>query len=256
MPIFALVLMSLHKKQQHKILSMTKTFVLDIKRISFILIALLLSVSAMAQYRSLDQYRFELGVTGGSSFYIGDANPVRPFHRAEVAVGALARYNITPRYTLKAAVTRGKVGGDTRDFNNKYPQDKQLSFHHSFWDMGLNIEFNFMDYGLPPYAHGYRWFSPYIFVGAGLTSFKDEFDNPRMEFNIPWGAGVKFKLWKRYNAGVEWSMHSLFTDDFDSAELSNPYQFKGISSIKNNDKYSVARVFLSIDIFKRKHCRN
>jgi len=231
------------------------SFRLIIKRILFIFTVLVLSVPVMAQYRSIDQYRFEAGITGGSSFYIGDANYVRPFHRAEIAFGALARYNISPRYTLKAAVTRASVGGDTRDFKNKLPLDKQVSFHHSFWDLGLSLEFNFMDYGLPPYAHGYRWFSPYIFLGGGLTSFKDEYDNARMEFNIPWGVGVKMKFANRFNCGIEWSVSSLFSDSFDSEELDNPYQFKDISGYKNNDKYSIAKMFLSIDLFKRKHCK-
>jgi len=228
---------------------------LNIKRILFIFTALLFSVSAMAEYRSLDQYRFEAGIAGGSSFYLGDTNHATPFYRAGLAVGGLVRYNISPRYTLKVAATRAEVSGNTRDFGNKYPQDKQVSFHHSLLDMNVSFEFNFMDYGLPPYAHGYRWFSPYIFLGAGLTSFKGEYDNARMEFNIPWGVGVKIKFADRYNFGAEWSMTSLFTDSFDSVELDNPYGHKGISNTKNNDQYSIAKIFLSIDLFKRKHCK-
>jgi hypothetical protein len=70
------------------------------------------------------------------------------FHRSGVAFGALARYHINPRYSLKASVKRGTVSGDTRDFPNKFPVDEYAFFEKNFWDLGLHLEFNFSDYGL------------------------------------------------------------------------------------------------------------
>ena len=85
-------------------------------------------------------------------------------------------------------------------------------------------------------------------------------DMARTEFNLPYGVGLKCKAGNRINIGVEWSMHALFIDDFDvvdenSALLNNPYGFKGISKWKNNDRYSIAKMFVSIDLFKRQYCK-
>ncbi len=231
-----------------------------------IFIAIMFSTSlSYAQYGQLDQYRAELGVIGGASFYIGDANPNKLFNRSGLAIGALCRYNFNPRYALKLSIVHAEVAGDTRDYPNKFPHDQFMAFKRSFWDVGLNFEFNFVDYGLPGYSHDNKWFSPYIFIGAGFTSSSagDSSDSFRLNFNMPFGAGVKLKLNYRFNIGLEWSMHTLFVDDFDVAgyqdplfdDLDNPYGFEGISSTKNNDRYSIAKVFISIDMFKRKHCK-
>jgi hypothetical protein len=203
----------------------------------------------------------EVGAWGGTSFYIGDANPNTPFHRPLPAFGGFVRANLSPRYVLKLSSTYGAVAGDTRDFSNKFPGDKQADFEKNFLDLGLNLEFNFVDYGLPSYSRDSRKFSPYIFIGAGLTASQDGFNNMnRIDFNFPFGVGVKYKFANRFNLGLEWSMHILFVDDFDvmdeaSKILDNPYGHSGISSIKNKDKYSIAKIFISIDLLKRTHCK-
>jgi len=235
--------------------------VLHLKRFIFVIITVLLSLPAFAQYGSLDQYRAEIGLTGGTSFYIGDANPTKIFNRPELALGGLVRYNINPRYSLKLSAMHAKVSGDTRDYPNKFPKDAYAYFERSFWDFGLNVEFNFVDYGLPSYTHDNAWFSPYIFAGIGFAVSQDDLNEMmRLDFNIPFGVGVKVKIAHRFNVGMEWSLHTLFVDDFDVTNndnklLDNPYGFTGVSKTKNNDKYSIAKVFISADLFRRRHCK-
>ncbi len=235
---------------------------LNLKRIVLLIIVTFsISFAVFGQYGNLDQYRAELGVMGGASFYIGDANPTKLFNRSGPAFGILARYNLNPRYALKLSIMRGEVAGDTRDYPNKFPMDQYASFKRTFYDAGLNIEFNFVDYGLPSYKYGNKWFSPYIFIGAGITATHDDLnDMNQLNFNFPFGVGVKFKVLYRFNAGLEWSLHTLFVDNFDVVDensqlLDNPYGFKGTSKLKNNDRYSIAKAFVSIDLFKRKHCK-
>ena len=235
--------------------------ILHLKRFVFFIIIVFLSLPAFAQFGSLDQYRAEIGLMGGTSFYIGDANPSKIFNKPGLALGGLVRYNINPRYTLKFSIMHAKVAGDTRDYKNKFPMDAYAVFERSFWDMGLNLEFNFVDYGLPSYTNVNNWFSPYIFAGIGFAASQDDLNAlMRLDFNIPFGVGVKFKIAHRFNAGLEWSLHTLFVDDFDVTNssnklLDNPYGFTGVSSRKNNDKYSIAKAFVSVDLFRRRHCR-
>lgn len=254
MPFFPLVFKTKQKQMTNIRLSL--------KRIVFSLIFIFSALTTtLAQYGALDQYRMEVGVMAGASFYIGDANPTKLFNRAEPSVGGVIRYNLNPRWVLKGSAMYGKVAGDTRDYPNKFPMNQYAYFERKFIDIGANLEFNFIDYGLPSYVHGSKWYSPYIFLGVGMTTFKDDSDNSRMEFNFPFGVGFKVKIIRKFNIGVEWSMHTLFIDDFDvknekSKFLDNPYGVKGISKIKNNDKYSIAKVFFTFDLFKRQHCKN
>ena len=232
-----------------------------LKITSSILFLLLLMSNIFAQKTSLDQYRGEIGILGGTSFYIGEANPNTLFKNPGMALGALARYNFSPRYALKFSLKRGTVAGDTRDFKNMFPLDREASFERKLWDMGLHIEFNFSDYGLPDYHNHNKWFSPYIFTGLGLTSSRDELnDMSQIDFNFPLGLGIKIKINNFINLGCEWSWHLMYIDDLDVIDqdtnfLNNPYGFKETKGFKNKDAYSFATVFMSIDLFKRKYCK-
>jgi len=230
-----------------------------VKKFVFLFIITFLTLPTFAQYGRLDQYSCELGLQGGCSFYLGDANPNSPFHTPRESFGGFFRYNINPRYALKLAITQNKVVGDTRDFKNKFPDNREASFKRKFMDISARFEFNFFDYGLPSYNRDSKWFSPYIFVGCGLTTYNDQYqDMKRKTINIPYGIGMKFKFGGRFNAGVEWSLHTLFIDDFDVVDeesliLDNPYK-ANTSKWKNNDKYSIAMAYISIDIFRRGFC--
>jgi hypothetical protein len=116
-----------------------------------------------------------------------------------------------------------------------------------FTDLSLQEEFNFFEYNLLNSGSWTRYFSPYIFAGVGLGLFKQD-DKMIYAPNIPFGFGVKYKLIKRVNIGLEWSMHKLFTDKFDAVD--DPYANKG-SGLINNDWYSMATFFISFDFGNR-----
>ena len=158
----------------------------SVKKIIFLLINLLFVNSIFAQYGSLDQYKGEIGLQGGCSFYLGDANPSTPFHTPRPSFGGFMRYNISPRYAMRFAISKNQVVGNSTDFKERFPEDKQASFKRDFTDLSARFEFNFFDYGLPAYNRECKWFSPYIFVGVGLTTYADKYrDMNQITFNIP-----------------------------------------------------------------------
>ena len=55
--------------------------------------------------------------------------------------------------------------------------------------------------------------------------------------NIPLGVGVKYKLSRRLNMGLEFAMTKTFSDKIDGKNLSDMYLIKS-SFIKNTDWYS------------------
>ena len=54
--------------------------------------------SAVAQE---NDYMMEIGLGGGGSFYMGDAN-TRLYNNTNGVFSVLARYNVNPRFSLKA----------------------------------------------------------------------------------------------------------------------------------------------------------
>ncbi len=183
------------------------------------------------------QALFDVGFKGGTTFYLGDLNAVL-FNKVQPVYGAYFRFNINSRWTTKL---QGSMGEITQPMKQK------------FTDISLLQEFNFFEYGLLPTGEFQYTFSPYLCVGVGITGFKTERE---MVFspNIPFGIGVKYKLFNWINIGVEWTMHKLFIDSFDGAD--NPYQISDASSTMNNDWYSLCTLNLGFDLGERnKFCK-
>jgi len=208
------------------------------------------------------EYNHELGITGGTTFYLGDANHVTVFNRPLYAFGGLYRYNIDTRWALKVSVMYAKVEGDTRDFGYILPNHQDYAaFEREFVDASLVVEFNFLDIGESGYYKGTYKVTPYILLGVGLTAYNNMYTAENMyNFNIPFGIGGKWKIDKRWTLGLEWTIHKLFTDSFDVTDSSNsilndPYN-TGHVGFFDTDWYSFANLYISFNLFNtRKFCR-
>lgn len=201
------------------------------------------------------QYIGEIGPIGGVSYYNGDANSTTPFVENHLMVGGLFRASFTRRSVLKLNLAKATVSGNTENFPNKFPKDQQAKFERDFWDLGLQYELNFFKFGPESWDKTVKCHTPYILLGPGMAIYQASEKND-YAFNVTFGLGYKFKFANRFNVGAEWSMRKLFRDDFDVTGTSNkilddPYNM-GHSSIKNNDWYTFAFLYLSMDIIKRK----
>ena len=57
------------------------------------------------------------------------------------------------------------------------------------------------------------------------------------------GIGVKYKIGKRINLGVEWAMHFSLSDKLDGVK--DPYGIESTGMFKNTDCYSSLKVTLT-----------
>lgn len=197
-------------------------------------------------------YRMELGFLGGDSFYMGDANQSELFRQNHFAYGALARYNLNERFSLKANALVAGISGTTAGRAASFLNGKEISFDRSVYDAGVQFEMNFYRYGAPDYLPGVSHISPYVFWGIGMTGYKD--DKARISANIPFGLGIKAKVLPRMNIGCEWSFRKTYTDDLDfdadspDFQLKDPWSASGVWN-KNKDWYSILMVYISYDIY-------
>jgi len=227
---------------------------------TLIIFALITFSSSLFIQAQENEYRMEAGGMLGGSFYMGDANISTPFKNLQFAGGAMARYIINPHMALKANLTMGKISGNTEDSENKYPENKQVSFSRNIFDLGTQFEYNFWGYGIGQEYKGYRKFTPYILGGIGFT-FAPAPVKEIFTVNFPIGVGVKYKLAQRLNIGCEITMRFSLSDDLDVTNkdglmLSDPYGIKGMG-IKNKDSYSFTTVFVTYDLFpKCRKCNN
>lgn len=223
------------------------------------LLVVLMACMGCVSLQAQDRYVGEFGLFGGDTYYNGDANSRKIFIENHVAYGGLLRYIINDRGVLKLDVVRGKVSGDTRNFpDNHYPTlsaGDYVTFEQKYWDVGLHVEHNFLKYGFESWDREVKRHTPYVLIGPGMTMYEHWRGNI-ITFNLTFGVGYKFKLWKRWNLGFEWSMRKLFVDNFDVVDtpskiFNDPYKM-GHSWIKNNDYYTCALVFVSVDLIRRK----
>lgn len=186
----------------------------------------------------------EVGISGGASYYIGDLNPALPYNQSQLAYGALARYNINNRWSVKFAYTRGKLQGD--DLKANAVANRELNFRTKINDFSLVAEFNFWEYFT---GSKKNYFTPYIFAGVGFFTFKpfnfngvdlqasgtegqmtDMYNDSNVDWekeiadrtpyklwsiSFPFGFGFKYSLSKRLALGLEWGMRKTLTDYID-----------------------------------------
>jgi hypothetical protein len=203
---------------------------------------LLTGATAVAQ-----EYRYEIGGMGGTSMYMGDLNPNSFFQEWNPSAGIIFRDNLNFRWAWKANLLFGKVTGSTKNTDNVFPVHAEASFSRYLFELGTQIEFNFL-----PYSDKFAYLntskiSPYILIGGGLAVAPGK-NQTFISMDLSVGVGVKYKLRNRVNIGVEYSVHKLFDDGLDTPDkngfnLDNPYLVKN-GLFKNKDWYNT--LFFSI----------
>jgi hypothetical protein len=205
----------------------------------------LISNQLSAQILVQDEYKAEIGVTGGSSYYLGDANNLL-FNNTQVAYGAFFRYRFNPRISLKAEIDGTKVGGI---FN--YLTNQSILLNNPVYAFDLTGEFNFFDLEKNAYKRFSKIFSPYIFAGVGIMNYSDTISSTKYTPSIPFGVGMKVLLGKRWNLNVQWTTRLLLADNLEGKpELNNPGTLNGNNPF-SNDMLSTFTVGISFDIWKK-----
>lgn len=214
------------------------------RHILMLVAAVTLSLHAVAQ-----DYRYEIGPALGISGYLGDVNNSNLFRHPGVAGGGVFRYNINSRWAVKANALYVGISGNSKDIKTQFPGgDIEYKFNSHLIDMGAQIEFHFLNFGMGARYKNLKRISPYMTVGlGGVLSFGN--GNTAAGMVLPLGAGVKFRVKERLNLGFEFTMRKSFSDKIDGG-LSD---LTGISHgmAKNTDWYSVGMFTVTFEFSKR-----
>ena len=184
----------------------------------------------------------EIGGMAGTSYYVGELNPILPYNQTQLAYGMLARYNLNSRWAVKFNYYRGKVQGS--DATGGSVEGRELDFRSNINDFSLVAEFNFWEYYtgskknyFAPYLFGgltYFTFKPYSQSGVALQPLGTEgqqigFDGRspynQFSFAMTFGFGIKYSLSKRLAFAFEWGMRKTLTDYID--DVSTTYYLDG-----------------------------
>ena len=223
------------------------------KRLTLLSLVIILLCSKTAAQD--EGYLMEMGLGGGGSFYMGDANG-RLYNNTNGVFSVLARYNVNPRFSLKANLSSAGISGSTENAYGTLPGD-ELIFSRTLYDFGAQMEWGFCGYGMEGWNGNHR-LAPYGLMGIGVT-FAPEPEQNDFAANFPIGLGLRYKLSERVNIGLEWTMRFSTSDRLDvthtdGTSLQDPFMIKG-KGIKNKDSYSFTMLYVTFDVFKRPcHC--
>lgn len=197
------------------------------------------------------EYKMEAGVMGGLGFYLGDANKTGLYANSRFAGALMARYNLNPRMALKFNLGYGTLAGNAADSGEKYPDEELMrhKFSNPLADLGCQFELNFWGFGTGTGYKGTKRITPYIQAGLGFTLCNGVFTP-----NIPIGVGVKYKVTRRLNVGLDWTMRFSMSDKLDG--ISDPFGIKS-GFLKNKDSYGWTMFYVSYDFMPRlRKCNN
>lgn len=198
---------------------------------------------------SQNEYRAEIGISGGGSHYIGDANS-QLFKNVQPAFGGFFRYKLNPRVSIKMELISTGIVGTFKTSTASYLLNKQINAGE------LVGEVNFFDFEKIRYNRLSKNFTPYVFGGiGGMTSLYSGQSFP--ELCIPFGIGMKVKMGGRWKLNIMWSNKLLLADNLEEdtkptirTALNNEANLNG-TNIFNNDLLSSLTVGVSLDIWKK-----
>ncbi|MCB9224420.1 MAG: outer membrane beta-barrel protein [Crocinitomicaceae bacterium] len=197
--------------------------------------------------------RFELGVMGGEGYYIGDLNPTKHFVYSKPAFGAIFRYNLSTRASLRLTGTYGNVWADDAKASDQVQVNRNLNFRSKILEVAFGVEIDLFKYRINDMKYP---ISPYFFYelayfrmnpmtshngsdielrslgteGQG-TSLSDKNPYNLNQVSMPIGIGVKFNLKKRLAMSIEYGIRKTFTDFLD--DVSGNYVDSDILSAEN-----------------------
>ncbi len=206
-----------------------------------ILLLLVFSVFNLKAQRNSD-----IGIIGGSGFYLGDINQEKVFYKPGYNLGLIYRYNFEKRTSLRFKIQYIHQSGSDDDFDSELVGRLPNTFSIDMINPAAQVEYNFF-----PYLTGikaYKW-TPYMFAGIGYSIVTGSSSTSGVaaanHLNIPFGVGVKANLGTRLSGGAEWAFNKTFSDRIDGVvpPTGETFMFK-------NDWYNLIELFITYKFIK------
>ncbi len=178
----------------------------------------------------------ELGIWGGTSFYLGDLAPDLPAPETLSGVGGLAvGFGINPFVFLRLKGLHGELKGSDAFTHNAV---RDWSFRATLSELSLQIMYHPLGKGRKaPGGYFRKWqLSPYLFWGMGASwmyarrlppsgeTFQANVASPDLFLiNLPMGAGLRLDVSGRLSLSAETGWRLCFSDQLDGVhELGRP----------------------------------
>ncbi len=182
------------------------------------------------------QKQFNLTLFGGFANYSGDLQEKRfTLDQSHAAFGAGLSYEIMPKVLIRGAFTFSKLSGDDKFSSKELNRRRNLNFTSVLYDASVVADYSLYDHTdkrVTPYAFAgvaMFGFNPYTLdslgdkyflknlgtEGQGLLEYPDRKKYKNVQFAIPFGIGVRFRITDNAYLGYEIGLRKTFTDYID-----------------------------------------
>ena len=208
----------------------------------FLLLFITIPQSTRAQRKS------DIGLLAGTSYYMGDLNFTRHFYMPSPAGGALIRYNLNPRNSMRFSVVYGSLQGSDLLLDDEYHSIP--GFSTSILDLAFTSEFNFRTYKTTNIRK--ERYTPYVTGGIAYGIVLASDVPAEHTTSLAFGGGFKYNITAKLSTGLEWTFRKTFNDSLDG--VNNTGEENNIF-FHNKDWYSIVGLFITYKIFKwREDC--
>ncbi|MBN2891843.1 MAG: hypothetical protein JXL97_08255 [Bacteroidales bacterium] len=209
---------------------------------------IIISIAFVLFFFGLSAQEGNLGIFAGTSYYNGEVYQRSILQSPSLALGILYRHNFDDRWSLRIGANYSTLKGRDANVNNSYQNTRKYSFSTVVWDLGPQVEFNFMKYDKDQYYSYY--FTPYLTTGVLLCVLPDA--QRTFEVAVPVGFGFKYAVSHTVTAGMEWSYRWTNSDEIDGLIDDNLSLINNVQLSYNPDTdwYSFIGAFVTVRVFK------
>ncbi len=202
---------------------------------------------------------YEVGLFAGGSNFIGDVGATNYISPNQLAIGAIGKWNRSPRHAFRASIIFTELEGLDSKSDDPRRVQRGYEFSNSILEFSAGLEFTFFDWNLHDISlKG----TPYIYTGI-TTARHDNFffdnngdltseDTTSWAFGIPMVLGYKILISPHIILGAEIGARYTFTDEIDGsvpdADFREQFSF---GNINNNDWYMFTGITLTYTFGQR-----
>jgi hypothetical protein len=235
--------------QRPSLLVFTGKTSLKMKAAKYWFLLLLLLMAALSSQAQFRYGYFSIGVSGGTTNYLGDLDDDLTFRFTKGGFGADVKYRFNPFMSARLGFFHGWARAADSVSNNTARNRRNLHFRTPITDINAVLVFDFIPNDR---RHNYRPpYVPYVFGGVSVFRFNpqalyrgqwvdlqslgtegqqtglSQYPEPYglVQFAIPMGAGVRFALTDLIDLEVETGFRKTFTDYLD--DVSGEYVERG-----------------------------
>jgi len=205
--------------------------------------------------------KHEIGLGIGGLNYSGDLASFPNFGMSRPAINGFYRLNFSPVVSMRSSLLFGQLAGkESGKGNAAVGNARQGAFEASLNQLALTFEYNFFNYKSAG-KRGNSRISPYFTTGLSVFNFEhhsltttDKVDaRYALQFAIPVGLGLKYRIKNRVNFNAEFIANKTFTDYLDGTSSSPSKTATSVKYISNpltSDWFYYLGVSLSYTFYK------